>query len=551
MKLDPNKSRFMGYLSMFTFFMLILIYSDNFVLFFFGWEGIGLSSYLLVGFWFTRIQANKSALKALFVNRIGDFFLILAIMYIYMLFGSVDFLLIFTFVPFYKTSFFYLFGYKINLIFFISLLLFLAAVGKSAQIFLHTWLPDAMEGPTPVSALIHAATMVTAGIFLILRTSFIFQYAGSEINYVLMIFGFLTTLVSSLIGCVQFDIKKIIAYSTCSQLGYMVLACSVSEYAGALFHLVNHAFFKALLFLAAGSVIHSLSNEQDIRKMGALINVLPLTYVVFVIGSLSLSGFPFFSGFYSKDYILLVIYYSLNFKNLFGYWLIVFCGFLTCFYSYRLLYYVFLTRPNGFKILYFNIKEDSNFFFIFPLFLLSILSVISGFFLEDIFIGSGSYFFDYCLKVLPINNKIDAEFLTPIYVKVFPTIISIFSFFFFDSFFNLINKVFIFSENKFSNKRSNSFVYLFYNRFYLFLREKAYFNYIYNELFSKNYSYVSNLFFKVVDTNFLEIFGANKLNYFTHFVSYNLYIYNKKYLFYNFTFFVIFFLQVLILFFMQ
>jgi NADH:ubiquinone oxidoreductase subunit 5 (subunit L)/multisubunit Na+/H+ antiporter MnhA subunit len=262
------------------------------------------------------VQANKSALKAMFINRIGDFFLLIATVYIYIVFGSVDFLTVFSLVPFYQKSVISFLGLQVNAVFFITILLFVAAVGKSAQIFLHTWLPDAMEGPTPVSALIHAATMVTAGVFLILRTSFIFQYGGLLSNQILLWFGLATIFLSSVVGCVQFDIKKIIAYSTCSQLGYMVLSCGLSEYAIAFYHLVNHAFFKAVLFLAAGAVIHSLANEQDIRKMGGLLHVLPITYVVFLIGSFSLSGFPLLSGFFSKDPIILNVFCFASLENL-------------------------------------------------------------------------------------------------------------------------------------------------------------------------------------------------------------------------------------------
>lgn len=510
MKTDPSRSRFMGYLSMFTFFMLVLIFSDNFVLFFFGWEGIGLSSYLLVGFWFTRIQANKSALKALFMNRIGDFFLMLGIIFIYLLFGSVDFLVVFTLVPFYQKAVFVFLGLEINMIFFITLLLFGAAVGKSAQIFLHTWLPDAMEGPTPVSALIHAATMVTAGIFLILRTSFIFEYATPAISQVLIWFGLLTIFLSSVAGCSQFDIKKIIAYSTCSQLGYMVLICGFSEYAMAFYHLVNHAFFKALLFLGAGSVIHSLANEQDIRRMGGLINVLPFTYSIFIIGSLALCGFPFLSGFFSKDPIILVFFYSTSIKNFFIFWLVTFSNVLTSFYSFRLIYYVFLSFPSGYRKIYFNIKEDTHFTVIGSLFILAVLSITSGFFLEDLFIGAGSYLFDFCLKVLPINSKVDIEFTVPFFIQFLSVLVSFTGYFFIFFFESLNFKTFFFSF-----KQSYTFFSLFFLKyFYRLSREKNHFNSIYNRLIGLPFLEKFGLFFETIDANLLEVFGPLGLNKF-------------------------------------
>jgi proton-translocating NADH-quinone oxidoreductase chain L len=293
----------MSYLSLFTFFMLILITADNFVLMFVGWEGVGLCSYLLINFWFTRIQANKAAIKAMMMNRIGDFCLLIGMFLIFTNYKSVDYATVAVLTPFLKTQTINFLNLKVNLLIVIGIFLFLGAVGKSAQLGLHTWLPDAMEGPTPVSALIHAATMVTAGVFLIVRSSFIYEFIPHVLEFIAII-GALTAFFASTTGLVQNDLKRVIAYSTCSQLGYMVFACGLSNYSVGFFHLSNHAFFKALLFLGAGSVIHAVNDEQDMRKMGGLRNLVPFTYSMMTIGSLALIGFPFLTGFYSKDLIL-------------------------------------------------------------------------------------------------------------------------------------------------------------------------------------------------------------------------------------------------------
>ena len=274
MEEDPHLSRFMSYLSLFTFFMLILITADNLIQMFLGWEGVGLASYLLINFWYTRIQANKSAMKAIIINRIGDLGLSLGIAAIFLNFNTLDFPTIFSLVPYVSLETNIFLNYEFNKITIISLLIFVGAIGKSAQIGLHTWLPDAMEGPTPVSALIHAATMVTAGVFVLLRCSPLLEYSENAL-IIITIMGVLTAFMAATIGVVQNDLKKVIAYSTCSQLGYMVFSIGLSNYSVSLFHLMNHAFFKALLFLSAGSVIHALSNEQDMRKMGGLLKVIP------------------------------------------------------------------------------------------------------------------------------------------------------------------------------------------------------------------------------------------------------------------------------------
>merc|ERR1711871_348739 len=339
---DPHQPRFMSYLSLFTFFMIMLITAENLVQLFLGWEGVGLCSYLLINFWFTRYAANKAAMKAMIMNRIGDFGFALGIFALFATFHSVDFATIFAQVPAYAAE------NGSSWLTVICLLLFVGAVGKSAQVGLHTWLPDAMEGPTPVSALIHAATMVTAGVYMMIRCSPLFEYAPSAL-VVITIFGAMTAFFAATTGLLQNDLKKVIAYSTCSQLGYMVFAVGLSQYSISMFHLMNHAYFKALLFLSAGSVIHALSDEQDMRRMGGLVRLLPYTYVMMMIGSLALMGFPFLTGFYSKDVILEIAYAKYTLSGHFAHWLGTLAAFFTAFYSMRLLYLTFLAEPNGFK----------------------------------------------------------------------------------------------------------------------------------------------------------------------------------------------------------
>ena len=300
---DPHKPRFMAYLSLFTFAMLMLVTSDNFIQLFFGWEGVGLCSYFLIGFWFKKESANKAAIKAFVVNRVGDFGFALGIFLIFYLFGTVNYSEVFQQIPNITEKNLVFLGIEINAIDLICLLLFIGAMGKSAQILLHTWLPDAMEGPTPVSALIHAATMVTAGVFLVVRCSPIYEYSEFVLNIITVI-GMSTAFFAATVALVQNDIKKIIAYSTCSQLGYMFFATGVGAYNVAMFHLFTHAFFKALLFLGSGSVIHAFKHEQDINNMGGVWKKLPYTYSLMIIGTLALTGFPLLSGFYSKDAII-------------------------------------------------------------------------------------------------------------------------------------------------------------------------------------------------------------------------------------------------------
>lgn len=407
---DPHLIRFISYLSFFTFFILILVSADNFIQMFLGWEGVGLCSFLLINFWFTRLQANKAAIKAIIVNRVGDFFLAIAIFIIFMEFGSLDYVVVFGTVPivFFKT--FYCMGFEVTSLFFIALFIFGGAVGKSAQFGLHSWLPDAIEGPTPVSALIHAATMVTAGVFLLVRCSPLFEFVPRVLDFITIV-GALTAFFAATVGLFQNDLKKVIAYSTCSQLGYMVFVCGLSSYNVSIFHLANHAFFKALLFLTAGVVIHALQDEQDIRKIGGLVNFLPFSFSIIFLGSLALAGFPFLSGFYSKDVILEVAYSTFSSVGHFSFIFGVFGAFFTAFYSIRLLSFTFFIKPRGFK-LYFETVHDASFAMFCSLIVLSVGSLFFGFFIKDVFLGVGSTFWQASIFFYPsFFSFFDAEFL--------------------------------------------------------------------------------------------------------------------------------------------
>ena len=385
---DPHKPRFMAYLSLFTFAMLILVTSDNFIQLFFGWEGVGLCSYFLIGFWFKKDSANSAAIKAFVVNRVGDFGFALGIFLIFYLFGTVNYTEVFNLIPSIENKELTFLGLKINAIDLICILLFVGAMGKSAQIFLHTWLPDAMEGPTPVSALIHAATMVTAGVFLVVRCSPIYEYSELALNLITIV-GMSTAFFAATIALVQTDIKKIIAYSTCSQLGYMFFATGVGAYNVAMFHLFTHAFFKALLFLGSGSVIHAFKDEQNITNMGGVWKKLPYTYTLMIIGTLALTGFPFLSGFYSKDAIIEFAYLRGNTVGYYAAGIGIFTAFLTSIYSWRLIFKTFHGEYRNQKIK----KEETHespLVMLVPLIVLSIGAVFAGFVFKDLFISQQS-----------------------------------------------------------------------------------------------------------------------------------------------------------------
>jgi NADH-quinone oxidoreductase subunit L len=384
---DPHKPRFMAYLSLFTFAMLMLVTSDNFIQLFFGWEGVGLCSYFLIGFWFKKESANAAAIKAFVVNRVGDFGFALGIFLIFYLFGTVNYSEVFQQVPSIIDKNLSFLGFEVKAIDLICLLLFIGAMGKSAQILLHTWLPDAMEGPTPVSALIHAATMVTAGVFLVVRCSPIYEYSPLILNLITIV-GMTTAFFAATVALVQTDIKKIIAYSTCSQLGYMFFAAGVGAYNVAMFHLFTHAFFKALLFLGSGSVIHAFKDEQDINNMGGVWKKLPYTYTLMIIGTLALTGFPFLSGFYSKDAIIEFAYLKGNTSGYYAAGIGIFTAFLTSIYSWRLIFKTFHGKYNN-KDVKIEETHESPLVMLIPLFILSVGAIFAGFLFKDIFVGHG------------------------------------------------------------------------------------------------------------------------------------------------------------------
>ena len=382
---DPHKPRFMAYLSLFTFAMLMLVTADNFIQLFFGWEGVGLCSYFLIGFWFKKESANKAAIKAFVVNRVGDFGFALGIFLIFYLFGTVNYTEVFAEIPNITEKNLVFLGITFNAVDLICLLLFIGAMGKSAQILLHTWLPDAMEGPTPVSALIHAATMVTAGVFLVVRCSPIYEYSDLALN-IITIVGMSTAFFAATVALVQNDIKKIIAYSTCSQLGYMFFATGVGAYNVAMFHLFTHAFFKALLFLGSGSVIHAFKDEQNINNMGGVWKKLPYTYSLMIIGTLALTGFPFLSGFYSKDAIIEFAYLRGNTTGYYAAGIGIFTAFLTSIYSWRLIFKTFHGEYNN-KEIKIDETHESPIVMLIPLVLLSIGAIFAGFLFKELFIG--------------------------------------------------------------------------------------------------------------------------------------------------------------------
>jgi NADH-ubiquinone oxidoreductase chain 5 len=409
MSADPHTQRFFSYLSMFTFFMLILVAGDNYLILFVGWEGIGVSSYLLINFWFTRIQANKSAIQAMVVNRVGDTFLSIAFFIAFWVFGNLDYATIYSLSPYINET----------VLTIIGLLFLLAAMGKSAQLGLHTWLPSAMEGPTPVSALIHAATLVTAGVYLMLRSSPLLEFAPTTLVVITWV-GAVTAFFAATTGLLQNDIKRVIAYSTCSQMGYLFMAVGISQYSVALFHLVNHAFFKAVLFLAAGGVLHSMSDQQDMRRLGGLINLLPFTYTIILIGSLSLMAIPFMTGFYSKDLILESGYAHYTMSGHIVYWLGTLTAMITAFYSFRLISMTFLTTPNAPKGDYQHTHEQPLIVMI-PLIILALMSIFFGYIAKDSFVGMGSDMLATSLFVHPSHiTLVEAEFSIPTFYKLLP-----------------------------------------------------------------------------------------------------------------------------------
>nr|YP_010944575.1 NADH dehydrogenase subunit 5 [Blastomyces percursus]WMB97451.1 NADH dehydrogenase subunit 5 [Blastomyces percursus] len=461
---DPHNQRFFSYLSLFTFMMIILVTANNYLLMFLGWEGVGVCSYLLINFWFTRIAANQSSISAFLTNRVGDCFLMIGMFIIIWSFGNINYSTIFSLAPYLNN----------NIITLIGICLLIGAMAKSSQIGLHVWLPQAMEGPTPVSALIHAATMVTAGVYLLMRSSPIIEYSSTVLLLCLWV-GAITTVFSSVIGLFQQDIKKVIAYSTMSQLaqlGMMVIAIGLSSYNIALFHLVNHAFYKALLFLGAGAIIHSVADNQDFRKFGGLKAFLPLTYSVMLIASLSLAAIPFMTGFYSKDFILESAYGQFYLSSIIVYFLATLGAMFTTLYSVKVLYLTFLTNPNGPLITY-KKADQGDLFINLPLIILAVFSIFFGYLTKDLFIGLGTGFFsDNSLFIHPLHEcMLDTEFAVATFFKLLPFILTIslsFISLLFSEFFGLFIIKFKYTKigyNLFSFFNQRFLIELFYNNY--------------------------------------------------------------------------------------
>ena len=498
---DPHKPRFMAYLSLFTFSMLCLVASDNFLQLFFGWEGVGLCSYLLIGFWYKRNSANNAAIKAFIVNRIGDLGLAIGIFLIFFYFGTLNFDEVFPKVESLSNKNISFLGGEFNLITLICIFLFVGAMGKSAQFLLHTWLPDAMEGPTPVSALIHAATMVTAGVFLVVRCSSLYEFSQTALNLVAVV-GMVTALFAASVALVQKDIKKIIAYSTCSQLGYMFFAAGVGAYHIAIFHLFTHAFFKALLFLGAGSVIHAFKDEQDITKMGGVWKKIPVTMVLMLIGTLALTGFPFLSGFYSKDAIIEFAYLKQSTVGNYAMVIGIFTALLTSVYSWRLFFLTFFGEFKN-KNLSYESTHESPYVMLIPLFILAIGSILAGYFFKDIFIGKNYEFFwqDSIFFISSINLE-----NIPIWLIIITPLIVIFS----------APLTFHFlMRDKSLIKNFKTINAPFYN----FLLNKWYIDEIYEFIFVKPIKKVGLFFWKRGDQNIIDKYGPDGISKFVKYLS--------------------------------
>lgn len=501
MSKDPHKPRFMAYLSLFTFSMLSLVVSDNFLQLFFGWEGVGLCSYLLIGFWYKRNTANNAAIKAFIVNRVGDFGLAIGIFLIFFHFGTTNYSELFSMIPENANQKINFIIGEVNLISAVCIFLFIGAMGKSAQFILHTWLPDAMEGPTPVSALIHAATMVTAGVFLVVRCSPIFEFSPLALNLVAIV-GMLTAVFAASVALVQNDIKKVIAYSTCSQLGYMFFAAGVGAYHIAMFHLFTHAFFKALLFLGAGSVIHAFNDEQDIEKMGGVWKKIPYTTLFMLIGTLALTGFPFLSGFYSKDAIIEFAFLKGssigNYVAVIG----IFTAFLTSIYSWRLFLKTFFGEYKNKSI---DIKKvhESPLTMTLPLLLLAIGSIAAGFIFKDIFIGQQSS--EFWGNSIFFIEKIELENI-PLWLVLLTPIIVLFA---------IPISYYLYQKNTKvleDFKKTNS-------PLYNFLLNKWYVDELYDFLFVNPIKRLGLIFWKKGDQNTIDKFGPDGVSRLVKYIS--------------------------------
>nr|WRW54151.1 NADH dehydrogenase subunit 5 [Tetraena mongolica] len=492
---DPHSPRFMCYLSILTFFMPMLVTGDNSLQLFLGWEGVGLASYLLIHFWFTRLQADKAATKAMPVNRVGDFGLAPGILGRFTLFQTVDFSTIFARASAPRNSWISC-NMRLNAITLICILLLIGAVGKSAQIGSHTWLPDAMEGPTPVSASIHAATMVTAGVFMIARCSPLFEYPPTAL-IVITSAGAMTSFLAATTGILQNDLKRVIAYSTCSQLGYMIFACGISNYSVSVFHLMNHAFFKALLFLSAGSVIHAMSDEQDMRKMGGLASSFPLTYAMMLIGSLSLIGFPFLTGFYSKDVILELAYTKYTISGNFAFWLGSVSVLFTSYYSFRSLFLTFIVPTNSFGRDILRCHDAPI-----PMAIPSILLALGSLFVG--YLAKVSNFWANSPFVLPKNEILaESEFAAPTITKLIPIL------------FSTSGAYVAYNVNPVADQFQRAFqTSLFCNRLYSFFNKRWFFDQVLNDFLVRSFlRFGYEVSFEALDKGAIEILGPYGISY--------------------------------------
>jgi NADH-quinone oxidoreductase subunit L len=488
---DPNKPRFMSYLSLFTFAMLMLVVSDNFLQLFFGWEGVGLCSYLLIGFWYKKNTANNAAIKAFLVNRVGDFGLAIGIFLIFNYFGTVNYNEVFAKVSEQTAKEINFLGLNVNLITLISLTLFIGAMGKSAQFLFHTWLPDAMEGPTPVSALIHAATMVTAGVFLVVRCSPIFEYSQTALNFIAIV-GMVTAVFAASVALVQNDIKKIIAYSTCSQLGYMFFAAGIGAYHVAIFHLFTHAFFKALLFLGAGSVIHAFKDEQDIRRMGGVWKKIPYTWCLMLIGTLALTGFPFLSGFYSKDAIIEFAYFKNSNIGYYAMTVGILTAFLTAIYSWRLFFKTFHGKYNN-SVLPIEETHESPIVMLVPLIFLALGALFAGYAFKELLIGH--HYVDFWKKSIFFIKEIEHLHL-PLWVLLSTPVLVVSAIPL--SYYLYVKNTEILSGVKKLNEP-----------LYNFLLNKWYFDELYEAIFVKPLKLAGSFLWKKGDQNTIDRYGPD------------------------------------------
>jgi NADH-quinone oxidoreductase subunit L len=495
---DEHRPRFFAYLSLFTFAMLALVTADNFVQMFFGWEGVGLCSYLLIGFWYKKPSANAAAIKAFIVNRVGDFGFALGIMAIFFVFGSLDFTTVFDAGKDHAGKTFEFAGYNVDILTTICLLLFMGAMGKSAQFMLHTWLPDAMEGPTPVSALIHAATMVTAGVFLVCRCSPLFELAPVALQFVTII-GATTAFFAATVGLFQNDIKRVVAYSTCSQLGYMFFAAGVGAYQAAMFHLFTHAFFKALLFLGAGSVIHALNDQQDMRKMGGIYRSIPATYILMLIGTLALTGFPFLAGFWSKDAIIESAYAAHTSVGTYAFTMGILAAAMTSFYSWRLIFMTFHGKYRGDPHDLDHI-HDSPPVMLVPLVILALGAVFAGMVFEGSFIGhEQAEFWRGAIVNLQEHTALDARHHVPGWVALSPAVVMVVGF--------LIAWFFYMEHPEWPAQMAAK-----RGPLYLFLYNKWYFDELYDFLFVRPAKRIGYFLWKSGDGKFIDGMGPDGIS---------------------------------------